>query len=415
MAAGARLGRWLWAVAALVVLVLVLKVFVADVYRVSSGSMRPTIFAGPVHPGEEARVEWVLVAYERGRVPERFDLVVWDRAGVGAVVKRVVGLPDEEILIQDGDLLVNGERLGPLEPRPVPVVVFDSRLAPVEDYFHFRGEDEGGPWRHDGERWIVDARAVPQGDYLGTMSYHPELRDDFLDHEGRRVVGRRTINDVAFECEFQILGGEGRLRVTLLEKADAFELLVTPVGEHYLRVTVTRRSVAPAEAGEAAGREPEVLAEEVVEVPAGEPQRLRFWNRDDHLSVELPDVMGSAEGNASRFGVTYEGNRLLAGRAPAADHHVGPRVEFGAEGLEVAFRGVRILRDLHYTAPDEGHGVGTPVHLGPEEVFLLGDNSTQSQDSREFGPVPLEELVGEPTHVLWPPSMARRLVARAAP
>ena len=73
---------------------------------------------------------------------------------------------------------------------------------------------------------------------------------------------------------------------------------------------------------------------------------------------------------------------------------------------------IRILRDLHYTPSPGGVGVATTVHLGQDEVFLLGDNSVQSQDSRSLGPVPVGQLIGEPTHVVWPLETARRLVPR---
>ena len=34
------------------------------------------------------------------------------------------------------------------------------------------------------------------------------------------------------------------------------------------------------------------------------------------------------------------------------------------------------------------------LHLGPDEAWLLGDNTAVSLDSRRYGPVPLEALVG---------------------
>ena len=44
------------------------------------------------------------------------------------------------------------------------------------------------------------------------------------------------------------------------------------------------------------------------------------------------------------------------------------------------------------------------VLLGRNEFFVLGDRRSQSLDSRTFGPVPLDQLVGPATYVLWPPS-----------
>jgi signal peptidase I len=47
--------------------------------------------------------------------------------------------------------------------------------------------------------------------------------------------------------------------------------------------------------------------------------------------------------------------------------------------------------------PDE-----PPITIGPEEVFVMGDNRDASFDSRRFGPIPLDDLVGEAFVTIWP-------------
>jgi signal peptidase I len=42
-------------------------------------------------------------------------------------------------------------------------------------------------------------------------------------------------------------------------------------------------------------------------------------------------------------------------------------------------------------------------------IFVLGDNRAQSDDSREFGPVPTESVIGRATLVVWPLTRAQRL------
>jgi len=44
------------------------------------------------------------------------------------------------------------------------------------------------------------------------------------------------------------------------------------------------------------------------------------------------------------------------------------------------------------------------VQLGPGQYFLLGDNRSDSRDSRYFGPVPRDNIIGEAQYVIWPGS-----------
>ncbi len=43
-----------------------------------------------------------------------------------------------------------------------------------------------------------------------------------------------------------------------------------------------------------------------------------------------------------------------------------------------------------------------PVIMGPGEYFVMGDNRPQSRDSRSFGPIQQEEIVGKAWISFWP-------------
>ena len=58
------------------------------------------------------------------------------------------------------------------------------------------------------------------------------------------------------------------------------------------------------------------------------------------------------------------------------------------------------LRDVHYIA--SGSFGWRSVELGPDEYFVLGDNSYLSQDSRSFGPLPRKNIFGRVIWVFWP-------------
>jgi len=64
----------------------------------------------------------------------------------------------------------------------------------------------------------------------------------------------------------------------------------------------------------------------------------------------------------------------------------------------------RILKGI--PPPEE---IEFPVTLGPDEYFLLGDNSPESLDSRHLGPFPREAIVGQVTRIIFPPWRIREL------
>jgi signal peptidase I len=43
------------------------------------------------------------------------------------------------------------------------------------------------------------------------------------------------------------------------------------------------------------------------------------------------------------------------------------------------------------------------IVLGPDEYFVLGDNSSNSLDSRHFGPIKCDSIVGKVNWIYWPP------------
>jgi signal peptidase I len=42
--------------------------------------------------------------------------------------------------------------------------------------------------------------------------------------------------------------------------------------------------------------------------------------------------------------------------------------------------------------------------IGPDEVFVLGDNRNNSSDSQTWGPLPIDEIIGKAIIIYWPPS-----------
>ncbi len=382
-----RLVRATWTLAVALVAVLALMTFVCTVKHVESGSMEPTIFGSPV--GGES----VLVLYGAFE-PARFDYVVLEREGEAVpIVKRVAGLPTESVRISNGDLLIDGRRLPPGAPRPAPILIFDSRLQRVDEVFEpARGRE--GLWSERAGEWSLDARDLAVGSSDGMMSLHRPLTDGYLAPDGSLVRGEIDVNDAILECEVLPREARGRLLFELTEQGDVFRFSLEPRASRTARASISRRN---------GGQPEEVLETRDVPLVPGAWTRISCSNVDNTLAFE---IAGAPEPLCSQYAENRfdEGDHLKEGKS------FGSRVRFGGEGGSFAFRSVRILRDVYYTAHGT-HGVSEPVDLGPGEYFVLGDNSASSRDSRQWGPIHGSRIVGRPVWVVWPPSRVRSLPA----
>lgn len=367
----------LWVLAVCVLGVLGLRAFVCDLYYVTSSSMAPSIMPGEV----------VLVAYDRSP-PARFEPIVIEKDDK-YVVKRAMAMGGEDLRIDSsGDLRINGEYMPPDAPRQ-RVLIFDQTRHQIREHFA-SGSSQGDPWSDAPDGSLeLDAREVLPGREAGLLRYHTKLSDHYLSSSGELVEGQHAVHDALIEFEFLLHEFAGTLRVGLVEQGDSF----------WLVVGLTEGGATAALVHDD-GTQLTQLVEQPVSLELGEWSRVVFSNIDNHLSAAVGDAPALSADYAQN--TLHPADQLAQGLCP------GERVKLGGEGCHIGVRDLRLWRDLHYTQRGE-YGVGSRFTMQPGEVFLLGDNSAASYDSREFGSVSEEHVVGRPVMVVWPPSAIRQL------
>ncbi len=120
-------GRWITELIVIVMIVLLIRTFVAQAYNIPSGSMKPTLLVG----------DFILVnkLVYRFSEPQRGDIVVFKYPIDPKIdfIKRIVALPGEEVEVRNNQVFINGKPLplievGRGEENGVRTVIYEEVL-----------------------------------------------------------------------------------------------------------------------------------------------------------------------------------------------------------------------------------------------------------------------------------------------
>ncbi len=132
-----------------------------------------------------------------------------------------------------------------------------------------------------------------------------------------------------------------------------------------------------------------------------------------------PTLLSGQTVQTRPFGGLEEGNTLTRGAIVALKHPYRSGATFlkrvvGLPNEHVAIADGRVvvdgirLEEPYLSQYPETHARGASQWFtDADEVFLLGDNRGDSEDSRVFGPVPLKLIVGEVWFRYFPPAVLR--------
>ncbi len=178
---------WLVTILGAILIVLAVKAWVVNPYRIPSSSMEPTLHCARPGAGCEAGFSDRVLANRliyHFRKPRRGDIIVFEAprkaltlcGSAGVYVKRLIGLPGETWAERDGYVYINGRRLNEpwVHPDRRDAETWPARKIPAGQYF-FMGDNR--KFSCDSRRW----GPVPRQDLIGQVfaTYWPPKRISF--------------------------------------------------------------------------------------------------------------------------------------------------------------------------------------------------------------------------------------------
>jgi signal peptidase I len=360
-----------------------------DTHCPNCGAINLTVAAATEVAGDRLLVDKNVF---RLRSPRRWEIAVFicpvDKSK--PYVKRVAGLPDEQILIQDGDLWINGElaRKSLDQVRECKVPVFDMDFAPPDGWMRRWVPDGNVPILGAAEQLPYPSWLALEGNDLHIAAedserprlaayWHvsletliPEVIRDSFEYNGHGSPSHEfPVHDFLLECEIEVLSGTGNVICKMTDGADE----------------ATAEIAAGGEFGESKllyGDKGMVKTANRPPLKAGKTYRFEMAHVDRRVSVAVD-------------GHEYF-NYDLPPLAAKRDDVTSP-FRIGGQGIALVVRHVRLFRDIYYRSGDR-NAAHTPYQLGPGEYFMLGDNSANSDDSRswQIPAVPERNFLGKP-------------------
>jgi signal peptidase I len=393
--------------------------------------------------------------------PQRWDVVVFkspvdpnrDNYTVN-YIKRLIGKPGEAVMVLDGDVYIRPPSAkSPTEftVQTKPKYVQDAlwRLVYDNDYRPQQHMDRGNvrpfqmPWAvADGSGWNVDnvdhGRTLAFDNTAGSarLEFDPNANptaqtlSDYLVYDlpiymrqprqGYPEYPETPVSDLDLRATYQRTKGDGPLTLTLTKRDHAFNAIITrseAVLQHQFggqTVTIGHPFSIP---------------------PSSRPIRIELSNCDYQVTLRIDGEI-AAQSTPADYSPDFHGLLDEYRRQEAQRRHnermspaPAPHVEIAASQQACQLSHVSLWRDVYYYNSYEpvfsGIWWATPHDfpnnaqvLGPDEYFVMGDNSRVSLDARcwtdpirlsdsenldvEAGRVPGRFLLGKAFFVYWP-------------
>ena len=393
----------------------------------------------PVNYGDRILVLKYLYLFES---PQRWDVVVFKSPALDPgvteptyrqnYIKRLIGRPGESIMVLDGDIYMSptGDDLARYQIQAKPRyaqealwrIIHDNDFYPVGRARDSRPKWEQ-PWRvREGSGWKLgekptDGRVFRFDNSAGESTIffdreanptHHAMTNWLTYNSSDRIdenLPRHVVHDLKVQFHYDRKSGDGPLRVLLSDGRDSFVAIISSGEAKLVKL-------------DDSGNEEPIGA---AKLPATDkPMRVELANADYQVTLRVNDSE-IARTTPQQHHPNIPALLAAYDKGVRLEKQPWPSVEISAANQSSEVSHLSLWRDVYYTndSGTEAFGIPrNPVHLGPDEYFVMGDNSAMSWDARfwnipidlpadnlrniQGGRVPGRFMLGRAFFVYWP-------------
>jgi signal peptidase I len=374
----------------------------------SCGFLQPTGGSDPISGGDTIIVVKAIYQFFE---PKRWDVIVFKNPTDPRenYIKRLVGLPGEKVEVIDGDVYINDQ----IARKPKRVQkelwhpIFNNNFIPAKPHQgSFNGQSWQPPFDLNNSKWTTSDQnpaaltLKSDDDKYHTVKYGSNRQFDFKAALAYNRIEYYTslpfASDLKFTADVQTT--DNSAFALTLGKYDAIytawvdlqgKIIFTKISNEFGTQTLKKFDTSAFD--------------------HKNPVPIEFANVDHLLLLKVADK-------------TFQYDLGTAPDSLAnAQQNTAPQVEIVGKG-NVTLSNIALYRDIHYTSkpPSSSYSTqgvkGSPITLGDDEFFPMGDNSPASLDGRwwsqkgkgnngkeyRLGVVPREYLIGKAMVVFWP-------------